>query len=486
MTKSVWGLLAGLATLLVALVAAPSQQSGLWQFLGRFHPTLVHLPIGILVVALVLELAGRFFRAKSVLGAVPLLLLLGAWSAIIAALAGTLLSNWGGYLPTTLMWHRIVALVVVVLAVVAYALRRQPTPPNGTAWYPTTAALLGVGLGVGGHLGGTLTHGEGYLTDNLAPSLRSLLGLPAQTHLGALPTGNLDSASAYQALIQPMLTQRCGNCHSPARKTGGLSVANLTDLLAGGRNGKVIVPGRSAESEVIRRIWLPPGHQDRMPPDRTIPIAEAELIKWWIDQGAPDELKLAEMERPTAVRRILGSYGLDDLATGVFTVKIPPADAAAIASAQRSGLRIAPIAGNSAFLSVATSGPFSAASFDALKPLATQVAWLDLAGTAADDSTVGRLTSLTHLARLSLQNTRVTDRGLEGIKDLGYLEYLNLYGTQVTDDGLPALHQLKRLRSLFLWGTKVTAGGADSLRRVLPRLDVNLGLDAASDSTTGR
>jgi hypothetical protein len=223
-----------------------------------------------------------------------------------------------------------------------------------------------------------------------------------------------------------------------------------------------------------------------MPPDRTIPIAEAELIKWWIDQGAPDDLKLAEMERPTAVRKILDSYGLDDLATGVFTVKIPVADSAAVASARRSGLRIGPIASNSAFLAVAMSGPLTAASFDALKPLAVQVAWIDLSGTAADDSAVHRLTILPHLARLSLQNTRVTDRGLEAIKDLGYLEYLNLYGTQVTDGGLPALHQLKRLRSLFLWGTKVTGRGADSLRRVLPRLNVSLGTDAAIDTGVGR
>lgn len=472
------GLLGGLAAVFAVWATGSIRNSDLWRFIGRFHPTLVHLPIGILLVAIGLEVAGRVLRQTRFREAASTLLVVGAWTAVATAITGLLLANWGGYPAAVLTWHRLLGLGVTILAVtvVGLRIRSEKSPNDGTRrLYPAALGLLGIGLVVGGHLGGTLTHGEGYLTDALPLPVRPLLGLAPKTGLGTLPVGNLDSASAFQALVQPILTQRCGSCHNPDQKKGGLSLASLDDLLAGGKDGKVMVPGRSGESEITKRLWLPPGHPDRMPPDRTIPIAEAELIRWWIDQGAPAHLKLAEIDRPPALRKVLESYGLDDLPTGIFTLRVPLADSAAVGAARRSGLRVEPVAANSPFLDVAANGSLAPAALDAITGLAPQIAWIDLRGTDADDATVRRLGTMAHLARINLEHTRVTDAGLAALKDLQFLEYLNLYGTGVTDEGLKQLVELKRLRSLFLWGTKVTAAGADSLRRALPRLLIDLG-----------
>ena len=460
----------GLAVMVVVMLTAPGRQSDLWLFVGRFHPTLVHLPIGILLLAVGLELAARSGRFPGVEPAVPLALYLGAWAAILATTAGLLLAGWGGYPVGTLFWHRWLGVGVAAVAAWLSVVRQRSGPTRG---YGAGLGLLGVGLVVGGHLGGTLTHGDGYLTDHLPDGVRRVAGLVSKNDLARLPINGLDTASAYHALIQPILTRRCGACHDPSVKKGGLSLATLEGILAGGKDGKVVLPGRGDQSELVQRLWLPPGHKDRMPPDRAIPIAEAELLRWWIDQGAPGEAKLAEIDRPARIERVLDSYGLSDLPTGIFTLKVPTPDSAAMAAARAAGLVLRPLANASHFLDVDARA--AAGRLDLLRPLAAQVAWLDLGGTDAGDSSAAAMGQFPHLSRLHLERTRISDRTLAALADLQYLEYLNVYATGVTDAGLQSITGLRRLKALYLWQTHVTPAAADSLRRSRPHLAVNLG-----------
>jgi uncharacterized membrane protein len=56
------------------------------QFFGRFHPLVVHLPIGILFLAFLFECLSRFERFKQVESAVQPSLLLGSVFAIGAVI----------------------------------------------------------------------------------------------------------------------------------------------------------------------------------------------------------------------------------------------------------------------------------------------------------------------------------------------------------------------------------------------------------------
>ena len=188
-------------------------------------------------------------------------------------------------------------------------------------------------------------------------------------------------------------------------------------------------------------------------------------------------MKLTELERTPAIRDVLDAYGLGDLPTGIFTLKVAPADSAAVMALRQTGLMVQPLGANATFLQVlATNVRQTLAPTDikGVLPLAPQVAWVDLADTKANDSTLALLGALPHLTRLHLENTQVTDTGLSHLKGLHYLEYLNLYNTRVTDAGLTALDSLTRLRTLYLWGTQVTPDGAARLQRVLPKLSITL------------
>ena len=310
------------------------------------------------------------------------------------------------------------------------------------------------------------------------------MGLAGAREATWLTVGNPDTTHVYQALIQPMLTARCGACHNTERKKGGLVLTAAAGLQAGGRQGKVVVPGRADQSEIIVRLSLPPGHTDAMPPDRPIPNAELLLMRWWIDQGASLEVTLGDISRPSAVRPTLAAYGLEDLPAGIFALDPPVADSASLAQAGASGLALQRLGVSTEYLSVdATSvGPgWDRGRLALLRPIATSIAWLNLSNTTTDDSSLAVLESMSRLTRLHLAHTRVTDAGLQHLGRMPYLEYLNLVGTAVGDEGLRALEHLSRLRAVYLWGTRVTDSGVERLHRALPRATVQLGAPLRSD-----
>jgi hypothetical protein len=103
---------------------------------------------------------------------------------------------------------------------------------------------------------------------------------------------------------------------------------------------------------------------------------------------------------------------------------------------------------------------------------------LDLRALPLTDAQAVHLKPLTALTRLHLEKTKITDKGLENLKDLVNLEYLNLYGTAVTDAGLVQLEGMKKLKNLYLWQTKVTDAGVAKLKKAVPGVDINRGLDA--------
>jgi hypothetical protein len=102
---------------------------------------------------------------------------------------------------------------------------------------------------------------------------------------------------------------------------------------------------------------------------------------------------------------------------------------------------------------------------------------LNLRSQPVTDAMLVHLKGLTTLTELHLEKTKITSKGLEQLKGLVNLEYLNIYGTDVTDAGLPYLEGLKKLKNLYLWQTKVTDAGVARLKKALPKLDIERGLD---------
>ncbi len=83
--------------------------------------------------------------------------------------------------------------------------------------------------------------------------------------------------------IIPLIKARCAECHTNGKYKGSLSLDTREAIL----KAKVVVPGKSAESELLKRITSN-DREVRMPSKGDpLPAKEIELLKAWIDQGLP-------------------------------------------------------------------------------------------------------------------------------------------------------------------------------------------------------
>jgi mono/diheme cytochrome c family protein len=101
------------------------------------------------------------------------------------------------------------------------------------------------------------------------------------------PPSSLQNVT-YAAQIKPIFEKACFECHGPKKPKGKLRLDSLQGVLKGSEDGKVIEPGKSAQSVLVYAVART--QVKAMPPkDAAIgPLTPEEvgLIRAWVDQGA--------------------------------------------------------------------------------------------------------------------------------------------------------------------------------------------------------
>ena len=424
--------------------------TNLVELIGRFHPLLVHLPIGFLLLLAVIELLATRPRFHNIGHSRGIIITLAALAAVASATCGWLLARDGGYDPNLVQWHKRLGIAVAVASVItAFMLWRD----YRRLYLGALTGTLGL-LMVASHLGGSLTHGSDFLT--------------APFYTPPAPITKPMEAKLYEQLVQPILQKNCYSCHGPAKQLDGIRLDSRDALVKGNKEGPLIQPGQSAASRIIRAVRLPLDHKEHMPPTGKPQPSPREiaLIQWWIDAGAPTEKTVAELKPSGAVQRLLEN---------LYAPPEPPLEPHPFAEIQPVaaklsvdlGIIILPIAADQPWLQ-ANAGlvkTFSDADLARLAPLAANLRWLDLGDTSVTDTGLTQVATMKNLTRLHLEQTTVTDAGLAALAPLQQLDYLNLYGTHVTDAGLDHLRRLSALHKVYLWQTAVTTNGVLALQR---------------------
>jgi uncharacterized membrane protein len=266
------------------------------QFIGRFHPVLVHLPIGFLLLLALLELLALRPGAKHLAGASRTILIASVPVTLGTALTGWLLAGAGDYNPSLLFQHRWAGIGVAACSVALLVVHQR----HQVRLYRLLLVVLVALLAFAGHQGGSLTHGSDYLGKFAPGPLRGLLG-------GAKPASAPQGNSAFATAVFPILNRSCLSCHNAEKQKGGLRMDTIALLLKGGENGPVVTAGKSNESELLRRARLPLEDDDHMPPVGKPQPTHDELavLAWWIDAGAPTDKSVAELNPPEEIQRIL-------------------------------------------------------------------------------------------------------------------------------------------------------------------------------------
>ncbi|HND52677.1 MAG TPA: DUF1549 domain-containing protein, partial [Pirellulaceae bacterium] len=123
----------------------------------------------------------------------------------------------------------------------------------------------------------------------LLMSFALLIGGAMSSNRAALPYASAAEPLNFGRDILPILSDNCFFCHGPDSKNRAAGLRLDTQDGAFRKEDPVIVAGKSGESELIKRILSTDDDQKMPPPksNRKLTPAQVELLKRWIDEGAP-------------------------------------------------------------------------------------------------------------------------------------------------------------------------------------------------------
>ena len=132
--------------------------------IGRFHPVLVHLPIGILLLACFFQWLTLKPRFAFLQPAIPVMLFWGMLGAVIACISGYMLSLSGDYDEDLVDRHQWMGIITAIVSLILYLLYQFSISERIARGVSFGIIVL---ITITGHLGGSLTHGSVYLAEGL-------------------------------------------------------------------------------------------------------------------------------------------------------------------------------------------------------------------------------------------------------------------------------------------------------------------------------
>ena len=251
-------------------------------WIGHFHPLVIHFPIGLLLTALVIDGYAQLRKKDKLRDGVAPMVLLGAIASVVAIGLGYLLREGGDYEGTLMRNHAWSGYIAAGLASISawYYLKEH----RHRFW---SLFITCVGISLAAHWGASITHGSDYLswgTEAKATKGYSSAALLAQLGADDLTDRQLDQLNIQ---VRSLFVNKCIKCHNDTKRKGGLSLESKDGFFAGGESGAIYLENDARQSEIIHRLRLARSHDDAMPPEGEA-LAEDDILvmERWIDEGA--------------------------------------------------------------------------------------------------------------------------------------------------------------------------------------------------------
>lgn len=423
------------------------------QVVGRTHPVFLHFPLVLVlaygVIAIVMAFKKNVDEAYKNIAS--FVLLLGAFSAVLAALAGLILSREEGYDREALQWHKWSGAAVSVLTLGWYYFQRKIEARKVLAAFTAVVAIFLVIFA--GHQGAGITHGQNFLLAPMLPEKK-------------LPSVSAEEAVVFAHMVKPILEEKCAGCHNSKKAKGDLVMETEQLLLKGGKSGKLWDSTAADLGLLLRRVHLPLEAKKHMPPQGKPQLTdeETEIITRWIRKGADFNLRVADLP---------ASDTLHQLAVKIFTnaaiaeYEFDEADPATVEKLNTANRVVNPEALGSPALSVNffNSTLFSADQLRELSEVKKQIVTLDLSKMPVQDADLKLISEFENLRRLNLSFSNVTGATLSELKKLKHLRSLSLSGTKVNAEQLRQLQNFSNLKTLYTWSLPISETEIENLKQ---------------------
>lgn len=411
------------------------------ELIGKFHPLLVHLPIGFFLMAFAFFL----FRNNTNWSVRPetlrLMLLLNFLAAAASALSGWFWSK-EGFEEQLVNRHFYLAMAFTVLSLILLLSEKRGIQGwlRNALWGINLFLLVGTG-----HLGGSITHGEDFLTFGSSEYIRPQIQ-------------NVQEASVYPQIIEPILAETCWSCHGARSKKGGLRLDGLEQMLKGGKHGEVVLSGNPAKSDLIYRIGLEKSDEDHMPPSgkKQLTAEEILILNWWVKNGMPEAEQVAAYPQDGAVKAALESMEFREVKpVDLPKVNLKPADAALVHNLLEYGFSFVLVDAPSNLYSVSLYKSVDDPQvWEDFKKLAEHVVWFRGVGIQVDEPMTQALAGCVHAYKLDLQSCEIK-APLSAFAKLKNLRKINLTGSKLTKQDAENLMKLAALEEIYLFDTGI-------------------------------
>jgi len=421
------------------------------QFVGRFHPLLVHLPIGMLVLLPLLEIAGT--TRPALREAAGFVLQIAVAACAITFVFGILLAYGSGVTGSTVTRHMWGGIVLLIELLVCLTVRPAWAAALVQRVYPAVLAGTLLTLTWTAHFGGSLTHGSDYLVRYIPGPLKRFI--PSRS----VGSDAAYAGSVYLRRIHPIFGAKCIACHGGSKEQAGLRLDLYELVMKGGKDGAIVAPRNPDGSLLLQRVTLSPSDQHFMPAEGRAPLSPDEIsaIRAWILAGASPTA--------TSVPGIMMAAGNAELPLE------PVGDYSNLMNdirqmQQSSGAKLVPVSARASdgliLRTVDVAASFDDAQLARFERFAPFIVEAELGHTAVSDSCLDAISKFTHLRALHLEGTALTGRSLAKLTPLSHLTYLNLGGTKVTSTALAPLKNMPNLHRIYLFDTPAETAPPDT------------------------
>jgi len=194
-------------------------------FIGRFHPIILHLPIGGLAALFVMEIINSYRPQLNLDSACSILLWFSVITVIPSAILGFVLASSGNYDDELLNLHKWLGWLTALVCVWLLYFNSKSKKTYRVFLYANVIFLL-----FAGHFGGQLTHGKDYLTKYMPISMKKVLNIDDERNylvvdrkIDSLSTG----ATYYTDQIKPIIENYCYKCHGQEKQKGDMRFDNI-------------------------------------------------------------------------------------------------------------------------------------------------------------------------------------------------------------------------------------------------------------------
>ncbi len=420
----------------------------LFRWIGHWHPLILHFPIVLIFVTII-----QYWRNDNnvywYLGVTTLF-------ALFSSLSGFVLSTENAIKGNQILVHQWAGIGVSALLVIWWHYYKPLV--NKSSFLKGVQLVLIALIVFTGHVGGSITHGENFLSFK-----------PGKVEEQVV----VESPTIYLSLVQPIFDDKCTQCHNANKSKGKLILSDYLSLAAGGEFGPGLDFSDLGKSSLKYHIELPLEDEFHMPPSDEEQLSEDELmiINSWLEAGASDTLTMSGLKEESRLFTYIQHIKKDDKKRYSHLPGVTDEKLLKLSSNYIAINRMYHGTG-AVSVRVYPNATYNPSQLKPLSDISKNIVSLDLSSITIGDQEIALIKSCKNLEKLNLSNTVLEDKELKDIGILENLRTLNLLNTEITDASITTLTGFPKLSEVFIYGSRITSDGVVKLSKSHERIRI--------------